>query len=353
MITTSLTTGCIMLQCVILRGPWRTQVIKPMAEQDWDTCRTLIKDLLRDPATRKRIEQRTDIAPRTLSRWISDETEEPDRKLLSRLLAALPQYRKDLLAAITRGLPDLNVPLIDPTTRLVEDMPMDFWLRLLETNANTPRNLHFASVVHLIFLQLQSAIDPEHIGVQLIIAQCTPPASPNDPVRSLREVMKMTTHQSLLTSPGDTIFLGAESLSGYSASLCQASIVQIIEEEQRLPVRRYAGDNRSKTILWQSQPSWTSKGILSLPRPIKPRGQDNPSQYFVEDRSSNPEMIGLMIQDSLTKAGMGGPLSEQPDPASLHRLLDIGCGPAGLLLETLPPSPHTPPTPLHLTCTII
>lgn len=48
----------------------------------------------------------------------------------------------------------------------------------------------------------------------------------------------MTTHQSLLTSPGDTIFLGAESLSGYSVSLCQASIVQNTEEEQRLPVRR-------------------------------------------------------------------------------------------------------------------
>ncbi len=209
-----------------------------LAEQDWDEFRTLIKELWNDPAAKKRIEQRTDISPRTLSRWISGETEEPDRKRLSSLLAALPEYRDPLLAAITRAMPDFSTPLIDPTTSLIEDLPMDFWIRLLETNANSPRNLHFASVVHLIFLQLQSAIDPEHIGVQLIIAQCSPPASPGHPVRSLREVMEMTTHQSLFTSPGAPIFLGAESLSGYSVSLCQASIVQNTEEEQRLPVRR-------------------------------------------------------------------------------------------------------------------
>src|SRR5712692_5323130 len=125
MITTSLTSGCIMLQCVILRGPWRTQVRKTMAEQDWDTFRTLIKELLRDPAARKRIEQRTDIAPRTLSRWISGETEEPDRKRLLSLLAALPQRRDALLAAIHKGLPDFEGPLIDPAIRLLEDLPKE------------------------------------------------------------------------------------------------------------------------------------------------------------------------------------------------------------------------------------
>jgi hypothetical protein len=238
-----------------------------MAEQDWDTFRTLIKELLHDPAARKRIEQRTDIAPRTLSRWISGETEDPDRKRLTSLLAALPQHRDALLAAIIRALPDFNVPLIDPTNRLVEDLPMDFWLRLLETNANTPGNLHFASVVHLIFLQLQSAIDPERIGVQLIIAQCTPPASPDHPVRSLREVMKMRTHQSLLTSPGDTIFLGAESLSGYSASLCQASIVQNIEEEQRLPVRRTRNEQSAAAYPIQRGGYVAGCFLVSSPQP--------------------------------------------------------------------------------------
>jgi ubiquinone/menaquinone biosynthesis C-methylase UbiE len=70
-----------------------------------------------------------------------------------------------------------------------------------------------------------------------------------------------------------------------------------------------------------------------MPEHIDPRSQDNPSQYAVEDRSNDAEMIRLMIQDNLLTTGMGGPLAEQPDPASLHRVLDIGCGPGGWILE--------------------
>jgi ubiquinone/menaquinone biosynthesis C-methylase UbiE len=77
-----------------------------------------------------------------------------------------------------------------------------------------------------------------------------------------------------------------------------------------------------------------------MPEHIDPRGQDNPSQYVVEDRSSNPEMIRLMIQDTLFTVGMGGPLSEQTDPASLHRVLDIGCGTGGWILEAARLYPH-------------
>jgi len=77
-----------------------------------------------------------------------------------------------------------------------------------------------------------------------------------------------------------------------------------------------------------------------MPEPVNPRSQDNPSQYFVEDRSNDAEMIRVMIQDSMVTAGMGGPLAEQPDPASLHRVLDIGCGPGGWLLETARLYPH-------------
>lgn len=238
-----------------------------IADRDWDTFRALLKELLHDVAARKRIEQRTAIAPRTLSRWISGETEEPDRKRLSNLLSALPEHRDALLAAITQAIPDFEMPLIDNTIRLVEDLPMDFWVRLLETNANTPMNLHFASVVHLIFLQLQSAIDPEHIGVKLIIAQCSPPVSPHRPVRSLREVMQLTTHQSLLGNPGDAIFLGAESLAGYSVSLCQANIVQNIQEEQRLPVRITAEEQSAAAYPIQRGGYVAGCFLISSPRP--------------------------------------------------------------------------------------
>lgn len=209
-----------------------------MSEQRWGEFRVLLKDLLHDPTVRKLIEQRTDISSRTLARWVSGETEEPDRKRLTTLLQALPHYREALLAVIMRAIPDFTIPLIDNTNNLLEELPITFWIRLLETNATVPRNLHFASIVNMAFLQLQPYIDPEHIGIQLIVAQCSPPVSPDQPVRSLREVMKQTTHLSSFERPGDKIFLGAESLSGYTVSTCQANIVQNVQRERLLPVRR-------------------------------------------------------------------------------------------------------------------
>jgi ubiquinone/menaquinone biosynthesis C-methylase UbiE len=77
-----------------------------------------------------------------------------------------------------------------------------------------------------------------------------------------------------------------------------------------------------------------------MPEPINPRGQDNPSTYFVQDKNSEAEMIRILIQDALITAGMGGPLAEQPDPSALHRILDIGCGPGGWMLELAGSYPH-------------
>lgn len=250
-----------------IQEPGGIRVKNSIPEHDWSAFRTFLKDLLQDATAKRFIEQRTDISSRTLARWISGETEEPDRKRLISLLYALPQYRDSLLAVITRAVPDFDVPLIDHAGTLAEELPMDFWVRLLETNANTPRNLHFTAVVNLIFLQIQSFVDPERIGVQLIVAHCTPPASPDLPVRSLREIMKMTTHQSLLKGAPETRFLGAESLSGYSVSLCQANVVQNVLEERRLPVRKIPGGHSAAVYPIQRGGHVAGCFIVSSPQP--------------------------------------------------------------------------------------
>src|SRR5260370_7848341 len=64
-------------------------------------------------------------------------------------------------------------------------------------------------------------------------------------------------------------------------------------------------------------------------------------------------MIRLMIQDNLFTMGMGGPLSEQADPASLHRVLDIGCGPGGWILEAARLYPHMEFTAIAISCRMI
>jgi ubiquinone/menaquinone biosynthesis C-methylase UbiE len=61
---------------------------------------------------------------------------------------------------------------------------------------------------------------------------------------------------------------------------------------------------------------------------------EHPSTYVVQDRSNEEELARLQIQDHMLTVGMGGVLPEQPDPSVFQRVLDVGCGTGGWLIET-------------------
>jgi ubiquinone/menaquinone biosynthesis C-methylase UbiE len=58
------------------------------------------------------------------------------------------------------------------------------------------------------------------------------------------------------------------------------------------------------------------------------------STYIVQDRNSQAELNRLIVLDQAVTKSMGGVLPEQPDPTQFRRVLDIGCGPGGWILET-------------------
>lgn len=66
--------------------------------------------------------------------------------------------------------------------------------------------------------------------------------------------------------------------------------------------------------------------------PTGPR-REHPSTYFVQDRSNEEELTRVRVQDQMLTAGMGGVLPEQPDPTIFQRVLDVGCGTGGWLIE--------------------
>jgi ubiquinone/menaquinone biosynthesis C-methylase UbiE len=69
-----------------------------------------------------------------------------------------------------------------------------------------------------------------------------------------------------------------------------------------------------------------------MPIPPEPK-HEHPSTYAVQDRSNQEELNRLQIQDHLFTANMGGVLPEQPDPIVFSRVLDVGCGTGGWLIE--------------------
>jgi ubiquinone/menaquinone biosynthesis C-methylase UbiE len=61
--------------------------------------------------------------------------------------------------------------------------------------------------------------------------------------------------------------------------------------------------------------------------------REHSSTYVVQDRNNQDEFTRLQVQDQMTTAAMGGVLPEQPNPSSFKRVLDIGCGTGGWLIE--------------------
>ncbi len=57
---------------------------------------------------------------------------------------------------------------------------------------------------------------------------------------------------------------------------------------------------------------------------------DSPSLL---DSENATELARLLLQDRFLTQAMGGPLAEQHDVATMQRVLDVGCGPGGWVLD--------------------
>ncbi len=73
--------------------------------------------------------------------------------------------------------------------------------------------------------------------------------------------------------------------------------------------------------------------------PLHPH-REHPNTYMVQDHSNQEEMARLKLQEDLFTLAMGGLLPEQPDPKAFKRVLDVGCGTGGWLIELAKTYPH-------------
>ncbi len=70
-----------------------------------------------------------------------------------------------------------------------------------------------------------------------------------------------------------------------------------------------------------------------MPSSSNSKKSGSASTYVIHERKKKAEIQRLIVQDHMITTAMGGVLSEQADPSIFHRVLDIGCGPGGWMLE--------------------
>ncbi|HLI09644.1 MAG TPA: hypothetical protein VKV40_23985 [Ktedonobacteraceae bacterium] len=196
--------------------------------QQAKTWRELLNYILSDSRERQRLAEDLGIRLITLNRWISGETK-PRPQNMQHLLNALPQYRDQFLDLLRfeRGFEDLT-SFEDESAK---EIPSAFYLRVLNARASSVESLRFWSVGNLILQQAISQLDPDRLGMSVVVVRCMPPQPGNTKVRSLRESIGVGTPPWPNDLEQQALFLGAESLAGYAVSLCHPAANQDVASD--------------------------------------------------------------------------------------------------------------------------
>jgi transcriptional regulator with XRE-family HTH domain len=197
-----------------------------------ETWRSLLKSIISDSHERQRLADELGIKPITLIRWASGESD-PRQQNLRHLLTALPQHRDQMLELIKgeSGFEEFTNASFDESAITI---PSAFYNRVFTARSATVENMRFWSISNLILQQAISQLDPDRLGMAINVVRCMTPSTVDHKVHSLRESVGFGTQPWSGDLEQKAMFLGAESLCGYVATLCRPSTNQNIDEKQNL-----------------------------------------------------------------------------------------------------------------------
>lgn len=198
----------------------------------FETWRDLLKSIINDPQERNRLSDELGVRSVTLSRWASKETD-PRPQNLRHLLAALPQYREQLLDLIRKeaGFEEFSDAGIDDAT---SEIPPAFYNSIFTARSSTVDNMRFWSICNLILQQAIGQLDADRLGMAIHVVRCMPPWPADQKIHSLRESVGIGTPPWTGDLEQKAMFLGAESLCGYVVTLCRPATNQNVEDAHNL-----------------------------------------------------------------------------------------------------------------------
>lgn len=149
----------------------------------------------------------------TLSRWASGESKPQRTHLIHLVQVVHPNQRQELLGALEELYPDIQNWVNEVSS---EQISSDFFARVLNIRTTTTESLRFWRISDEVLKQALLQLDPNRLGMAVRLIQCMPPSPIDGKVRSLRERTGKGTPPWNTDLEHDVLFLGLESLSGYS-----------------------------------------------------------------------------------------------------------------------------------------
>ena len=176
--------------------------------------RDLLGRVIENSLMRQRLADQLGVSQITLLRWVKQESR-PRVHNLHNLLASLPEYHDELLVLLKEEFPDFSMAGVRAVAVLDADViPSDFYTRFVHTISHTPKSLQFSLLCNLILEQALKQLDPNRLGMAIIIVCCMPRSLGNK-VRSLREIQGRGTPPWGERLEQRSMLLGVESLAGH------------------------------------------------------------------------------------------------------------------------------------------
>jgi transcriptional regulator with XRE-family HTH domain len=201
-------------------------------EKPPQTWRELLGNCMAEAEEGRRIASELGVNVMTLTRWVKMGTN-PRPQTLRRLLNVLPQHRELLLKLIDEEFAGFSTALAGDIALqdIPTSIPSEFYKRVHHTCATLPKNLRFSSLCDLILQQALEQLDPQRLGIAIIVVRCMPP-SQEQKIRSLLETVGLGTGPWEGNLEQHRMLLGAESLAGHAVSTCRLETNQNLQDHQ-------------------------------------------------------------------------------------------------------------------------
>jgi hypothetical protein len=172
----------------------------------------------------------------TLMRWVSGLSI-PRPQNLRQLLGALPSTEsplwRELIAKEFPKFAELETGS-DIESESVE-IPSEFYARVINTYAIAPLQRRFWAISNLVLQQALAQLDPNKVGMSITIARCMPPGGAERKVSSLRELTGQGTPPWPANLEPQVMFLGIESLAGYTTTVGHLLTTNRSDQSTRRP----------------------------------------------------------------------------------------------------------------------